>query len=52
MACPSSSNCWYSWLRSVAAMTCYLTVPLLLASLVNGVVALALFPLLDRLRKS
>jgi rod shape-determining protein MreD len=30
----------------------YLTVPLLLASLVNGVVALALFPLLDRLRKS
>jgi hypothetical protein len=30
----------------------YLTVPLLLASLVNGVVALALFPLLDKLRKS
>jgi hypothetical protein len=30
----------------------YLTVPLLLASLVNGVVALGLFPLLDRLRKS
>jgi hypothetical protein len=27
-------------------------VPLLLASLVNGVVALGLFPLLDRLRKS
>jgi rod shape-determining protein MreD len=30
----------------------YLTVPLLLASLLNGVVALALFPLLDKLRKS
>ncbi|MGB6198757.1 MAG: rod shape-determining protein MreD [Candidatus Acidiferrales bacterium] len=30
----------------------YMTVPLLIASLVNGVVALGLFPLLDRLRKS
>jgi rod shape-determining protein MreD len=30
----------------------YVTVPLLIASLVNGVVALGLFPLLDRLRKS
>jgi rod shape-determining protein MreD len=30
----------------------YLTVPLLFASLVNGVVALVLFPLLDKLRKS
>jgi rod shape-determining protein MreD len=30
----------------------YLTVPLLLASLVNGVVALVLFPILDKLRRS
>jgi rod shape-determining protein MreD len=30
----------------------YLTVPLLIASLVNGVIAIGLFPLLDKLRKS
>ena len=30
----------------------YITVPLLIASLVNGVIAVGLFPLLDRLRKS
>jgi hypothetical protein len=29
----------------------FMTVPLLIASLVNGVIALGLFPLLDRLRK-
>jgi hypothetical protein len=29
----------------------YLTVPLLIASLVNAVIAIGLFPLLDRFRK-
>jgi rod shape-determining protein MreD len=30
----------------------YITVPLLIASLVNGAIAIGLFPLLDRLRRS